>query len=90
MVTPQNATNCMFSKSTCLKTNFGTHLEFLVQAVAEKSLGKDDQFGSFLAFPAIHAFTKIAITFDRLHRFYRMMACFKGNCISVHSALLEI
>ncbi len=134
MVTPQNATNCIFFESTCLKTNFGTYLEFLVQAVAEKSLGKvgqfqgrsdgvsrvsnaygataeggppeekvytkyfkklpkegkllildvlltgprDTRYGSgqfriFFAFPAIHAFTKIAITFDRLHRFYRMI-----------------
>jgi hypothetical protein len=69
VVTSQNATKCMFSESTCLKTNFGTYLEFLVQAVAEKSLGKEGRFRIFFAFPAIHAFTKIAITFDRLHRF---------------------
>ncbi len=90
MVTPQNATNCMFSESTCLKTNFGTYLEFLVPAVAEKSLGKEGQFRIFFAFPAIHAFTKIAITFDRLHRFYRMIACFKGHSMNVYSTFLEI
>jgi hypothetical protein len=80
----------MFSESTCLKTNFGTYLEFLVPAVAEKSLGKEGQFRIFFAFPAIHAFTKIAITFDRLHRFYRMIACFKGHSMNVYSTFLEI
>jgi hypothetical protein len=90
VVTSQNATKCMFSESTCLKTNFGTYLELLVQAVAEKSLGKEGQFRTFFAFPAIHAFTKIAITFDRLHRFYRIIACFKGHSISVYSTFLEI
>jgi hypothetical protein len=79
----------MFSESACLKTNFGTYLEFLVQAVAEKSLGKEGQFGIFFAFPVIHAFTKIAITFDRLHRFYRVIACFKGHSMSVYSTFLE-
>ncbi len=69
----------MFPESTCLKTNFGTNLEFLVLAVAEKFLGKEDQFNSFFAFPAIHASTKIATTFDRLNRFYRMIACFNGK-----------
>jgi hypothetical protein len=37
-----------------------------------------------------HAFTKIAITFDRLNRFYRMIACLKGHSISVYSTFLEI
>jgi hypothetical protein len=90
MVTSQNATKCMFFESTCLKTNFGTYLEFLVQAVAEKSLGKEGQFRIFFAFPAIHAFTKIAITFDKLNRFYRIIACFKGHSIGVYSTFLEI
>ncbi len=60
----------MFPESTCLKTNFGTYLEFLVLAVAEKFLGKVEKFGSFFAFPAKYALTKIAITFDRLNQFY--------------------
>jgi hypothetical protein len=82
VVTPQNATNYMFSESACLKTNFGTYLEFWVQAVAEKFLGK---VWLFCAFPSIHAPTKIAITFVRLNRFYRMIACFK-----LHSKFLKI
>jgi hypothetical protein len=82
VVIPQNATKCMFLESTYLKTNFGTYLEFLIQAIAEKSFGEVDQFRPFLAFPAIHAFTKIATTFDRLNRFYRMIACFKGKGVS--------
>ncbi len=84
VVTPQNATNCMFPESTCLKTNFGTNLEFLVLAVAEKFLGKEDQFNSFFAFPAIPA------TFDRLHRFYRMIACFNGKNVSFKLTCHEI
>jgi hypothetical protein len=72
----------MLPESTCLKTNFGTYLEFLFQAVAENSLGEVDQFCPFLAFPAVHAFTKIATTFDRLNRFYRMIACFKEKSVS--------
>jgi hypothetical protein len=58
----------MFPESTCLKTNFGTY-QFLVQAVAEKSRGEVNQFCPFFAFPGIHAFTKIATTFDRLNQF---------------------
>ncbi len=69
VVTPQNATNCMFPESTCLKTNFDTYLEFLFLVVAEKSAGEVDQFRIFFAFPAIHAFTKLVITFDGLNRF---------------------
>jgi hypothetical protein len=80
----------MFSESTCLKTNFGSYLEFLIQAVAEKSLGKEGQFRIFFAFPAIHAFTKLFITFDRLNEFFRMIACFKGHSMSVYSTFLEI
>ncbi len=80
----------MFSESTCLKTNFGTYLEFLFPAVAEKSFGKVDQFCIFFAYPAIHGLTKIAITFDRLHRFARMMALFKGHSMSVNSDFLKI
>ncbi len=87
--TPQNATNCMFSESTCLKTKFGTYLEFLVPAVAKKPLGKVDQCGSFFAFPAIHAFTKTAITFDMLNRFYWMIAYFKGKPTSFKLYLLK-
>jgi hypothetical protein len=80
----------MFPESTCLKTNFGTYLEFLIQAVAEKSFGEVDQFCPFLAFPAIHAFTKIATTFDRLNRFYRIIACFKGKGVSFKLMCYEI
>jgi hypothetical protein len=40
----------MFFESACLKTNFGTYLEFLVPAVAEKSLGKVGKFRVFFAF----------------------------------------
>jgi hypothetical protein len=72
----------MFPESTCLKTNFDSYLEFLFQAVAEKSLGEVDQFCPFLAFTAIHAFTKIATTFDRLNRFYQTIAYFKGKGVS--------
>jgi hypothetical protein len=79
----------MFPESTCLKTNFGTNLEFLSPAVAEKFLGEVDQFRIFFAFPAIHALTKLVITFDGLNRFFRMLACFEGNDMSVHLALLE-
>jgi hypothetical protein len=75
----------MFPKSTCLKTNFGTYLEFLFPAVAEKSLGEVDLFCIFFAFPAIDG-----LTFDRLHRFSPMIACFKGHSISDNSAFLEI
>jgi hypothetical protein len=88
---PQNATKCMFPESTCLKITFDTYLKFLFLAVAEKFLGKVDQFCSFFAFPAIHAFTKLVITFDGLNRFFRIIACFKGHSIdSVHPALFEI
>jgi hypothetical protein len=80
----------MFPESACLKTNFGTNLEFLFPAVAEESLGKVDLFRLFFAFPAIHALTKLFITFDDLNRFFRMIACFKGNDMSVHPALLKI
>ncbi len=90
LVTPQNATKCMFPESTCHTTNFDTYLEFLFLAVAEKSLGEVDQFCSFFAFPAIHAFTKLVITFDGLSRFFRIIAWFKGHSMSVHPALLEI
>jgi hypothetical protein len=54
------------------------------------SLGKVDLFCLFFAFPSIHALTKLFITFDGLNRFFRMIACFKGNDISVHPALLKI
>jgi hypothetical protein len=37
----------MFSESTCIKTNFGTNLEFLFLAVAEKFLGEVGQFDIF-------------------------------------------
>jgi hypothetical protein len=80
----------MFPESACLKTNFGTYFEFLIQAVAEKSLGEVDQFCPFFAFPGIHAFTKIATTFDRLNRFYRMLACFKGKGVSFKLMCCEI
>jgi hypothetical protein len=79
----------MFPESACLKTNFGTYLEFLSPAVAEKSLGKVGLFCLFFAFPAKHAVTKLFITFDDLNRFFRMIACFEGNDNSVHPALLE-
>ncbi len=80
----------MFSGSACLKTNFSTNLEFLFPAVAEKSLGKVDLFCLFFAYPAIHAVTKLFITFDGLNQFFRMIACFKGNDMSVHPVLLKI
>ncbi len=35
---------CMFPESACLKTNFGTYLEFLSPAVAEKFFGKVGQY----------------------------------------------
>jgi hypothetical protein len=79
VVIPQNATKCMFPESTCLKTNFGTYLEFLILADA---LGEVDQFRIIFEFPAKHALTKIATTFDSLNRFYRMIACFKGKGVS--------
>jgi hypothetical protein len=78
----------MFSESTCLKSNFGTYLEFLSPAVAEKFLGEVNLFGIFFAFPG--SLTKLFITFDRLHRFTRMIACFKGHSTSVNPALLKI
>jgi hypothetical protein len=37
----------MFPESACLKTNFGTNLEFLSPAVAEKPLGKMASFAYF-------------------------------------------
>jgi hypothetical protein len=80
----------MFPESTCLKTNFNTYLEFLFLVVAEKSAGEVDQFRIFFAFPAIHAFTKLVITFDGLNRFFLMIACFKSHNMSVHPALFEI
>ncbi len=90
MVTPQNATKCMFPESTCLKTNFDTYLEFLFLAVAEKSAGEVGQFCSFFAFPAIHDFTKLVITFDGLNRFFQIIACFIGHNMGVPPALFEI
>ncbi len=36
-------------------------------------------FRIFLAFPAMDALTKLFITFDRLNRFFWMIACFKGH-----------
>ncbi len=81
---------CMFPESTCLKSNFGTYFEFLSPAVAEKFLGEVDLFGIFFAVPAIHGLTKLFITFDGLHRFTRMIACFKGHSTSVNSALPKI
>jgi hypothetical protein len=80
----------MFPESTCLKTNFDTYLEFLFPVVAEKSAGEVDQFRIFIAFPAIHAFTKLVITFDGLNRFFRMIACFKVHNMSVYPALFKI
>ncbi len=59
----------MFPESACLKTNFGTYLEFLSPAVAEKFLGEVGQFGIFFAFPAIDGLTKLFTAFDRLNRF---------------------
>jgi hypothetical protein len=44
-----DSTKCMFPESACLKTNFGTYLEFLSPAVAEKSLGEMGQFGFFFS-----------------------------------------
>jgi hypothetical protein len=38
---------CMFSESACLKSNFGTYLEFLSPAVAEKFFGEVGQLGIF-------------------------------------------
>ncbi len=84
-----NCTKWIFLKSACLKSNFGTNLEFLSPAVAEKFLGKVGLFCLFFAFPAIHALTKLFVTFDGLNRFFQMIACFKGNDNSVHPALLE-
>jgi hypothetical protein len=49
---------CKFPESTCIKTNFGTYLEFLFPAVAEKSLCEVDLFCIFFAFPAIDGLTK--------------------------------
>jgi hypothetical protein len=43
---------CMFPESTCIKTNFGTNLEFLFLAVAEKFLGEVGQFGIFFRIPS--------------------------------------
>jgi hypothetical protein len=80
----------MFPESACIKTNFGTYLEFLFLAVAEKSLGEVGQFGIFFAFSAIDGLTKFFITFDRPHRFSRMIACFKGHSMSVRPTFLEI
>ncbi len=77
----------MFPESTCIKTNFGTNFEFLSPAVAEKFLGEVGQFGIFLTFPAIDGLIKFFITFDRLHRFFLMIACFKGYSMSVNFAL---
>jgi hypothetical protein len=77
----------MFPESTSIKTNFGTNLEFLFPAFAEKSLGEVGQFGIFFAFPAIDGLTKFFITFDRLHRFSQMIACFKGHSMTVNFAL---
>ncbi len=90
VVTLQNATKCMFPKSTCLKTNSDTYLKFLFPLVAENSAGEVDQFCSFFAFPAIHAFTKLVITFDGLNWFFWIIACFKGHNMSVHPALFKI
>ncbi len=50
---------CMFPESTCSKTNFGTNLDFLFLAVAEKFLGEVGQFFIFFAFPAIHGLTYV-------------------------------
>jgi hypothetical protein len=85
-----NYTKCMFSESACLKTNFGTYLEFLVPAAAEKFLGKVDLFRIFFAFPAIHAPTRLLITFDRFNQFFRMIACFKGHSMTVHLTSLKV
>ncbi len=74
----------------CLKTNFGTNLKFLVLAVAEKFLGKVDLFRIFFVFPAIHASTKLFITFDSLNRFYRMIAYFKRKGVSFKLMCCEI
>jgi hypothetical protein len=63
-------TNCMFSKSTCLETNSGTYFEFLVPAVAEKFPGRlSGPVSQIFTFPAIHALTKLFITFDRFSQF---------------------
>ncbi len=85
-----NHTKCMFSESACHKTNFGTYLEFLVLAVAEKFLGNVSQFRVFFTFPAIHAPTKLFITFDRLNQFFRIIACFKGHHRNFKKIRLEI
>ncbi len=75
--------NAMFPESACLKTNFGTNLEFFVPAVAEKFLGEGSQFRWFFAIPAIHALTKFFITFDGFNRFSRMITYFIGNDMTV-------
>jgi hypothetical protein len=49
---------CVLPKSICLKTNFGTYLEFLFPAVAEKFLGEVDLFCIFFALPAKDGLTK--------------------------------
>ncbi len=77
----------MFPESACIKANFGINLESLSPAVAEESLGKVDLFCLFFAFPAIHALTKLFITFDGLDRFFRLIACVKGNDMSVQSEI---
>jgi hypothetical protein len=59
-------------------------------AVAEKFLGEVGQFSIFFAFPAQFFLTKLFITFDRLHRSYRMIACFEGYSMGVNPASLKI
>ncbi len=82
-ITPQNATKCMFPESKW-------HLPriFITSCCREISWWSGPVLLIF-AFPAIHAFTKLVITFDGLNQFFRIIACFKGHNMSVYPMVVQ-
>jgi hypothetical protein len=68
----------MSTLSTCPRRNFGILTIFLICSGAEKSLGEGDRVCTFFASLEKLAVTKLFITFHRIIRFYREIACFEG------------
>ncbi len=85
----RNRTKCMWVETTYPQLTFDTKLKFLFLAVAEKSFGKVGQNDIFFTFPGRFFLTKLLITFDRLNRFSRNIACFKEEYISFKSMFLD-
>jgi hypothetical protein len=80
-----NSPKCMLAKSTILKTNFGTYVFHIFSLSGCQEIPwLSGPVWHFLASSVIDGLIKLFITFDRLNRFYRMIACFKGPVMSVY------